>query len=95
MYWEAYWGIVNKPESVVRDVMIKLERETKEKEKMAMNKQKLEQDVQKQQEKLVLRKKSRIVESPTQLPLPKTTENSPENIIPLTIMSNQNTCRII
>ena len=28
VYWEAYWGIVNKPASVVRDVMIKLERET-------------------------------------------------------------------
>ncbi len=28
VYWEAYWGIVNKPLSVVRDVMIILERET-------------------------------------------------------------------
>ena len=28
MYWESYWQIVNKPASVVRDVMIKLERET-------------------------------------------------------------------
>ena len=37
VYWEAYWGIVNKPASVVRDVMIILERETWEKEKMAMN----------------------------------------------------------
>ncbi len=36
VYWEAYWKIVNKPASVVRDVMIKLERETGEKEKMAM-----------------------------------------------------------
>ena len=78
VYWEAYWGIVNKPASVVRDVMIKLERETREKEKMAMNKQKLEQDVQKQQEKLVLRKKRRIIESPTQSPYPKSTENTPE-----------------
>ena len=78
VYWEAYWGIVNKPASVVRDVMIKLERETWEKEMMAMNKQKLEQDAQKQQEKLVLRKKRRIIESPTQSPLPKSTENTPE-----------------
>ncbi len=38
VYWEAYWGIVNKLPSVVRDVMITLERETREKEKMAMNK---------------------------------------------------------
>ena len=36
------------------------------------------QDVQKQQEKLVLRKKRRIIESPTQSPLPKSTENTPE-----------------
>jgi len=43
-----------------------------------MNKQKLEQDVQKQQEKLVLRKKRRIIESTTQSPLPKLTENNPE-----------------
>jgi len=28
VYWEAYWQIVNKPASVVREVMIKLERET-------------------------------------------------------------------
>ncbi len=38
VYWEAHWQIVNKPVSVVRDVMIKLEKETK----MAVNKQKLE-----------------------------------------------------
>ena len=74
VYWEAYWGIVNK----VRNVMIKLERETQEKEKMAINKQKLEQDVQKQQEKLVLRKKRRIIESTTESPLPKSTESTPE-----------------
>ena len=49
VYWEAYWEIVNKPASVVRDVMIKLKKETREKEnKIAMKKQKLEQDVQKQ-----------------------------------------------
>ncbi len=44
MYWEVYWQIANKPASVVRDAMIKLERETQEKEKMAINKQKLEKD---------------------------------------------------
>ncbi len=76
--WEAYWRIVSKPASVVRDVMIKLERETQEKEKMAMNKQILERGVQKQQEKLVLRKKRRIIESPTQSPVPKSTENTPK-----------------
>ncbi len=62
---------------------------------MAMNKQKLEQDVQKQQDKLVLRKKRRIIESPPQLTLPKSTENTPEKIIPWTIVSNHNTCIII
>jgi len=61
----SYWQIVNKPVSVVRDVMIGLERETREKEKMAMNKHKLERDVQKQQEEIGLRKKRRIIESPT------------------------------
>ncbi len=78
VYWEAYWQIVNKPASVVREVMINLENELKEKEKMVGNKQKLEKDeadklerqkVQKQEE-LQHKKKRRIVESPTQLPLP-------------------------
>ena len=62
---------------------------------MDMNKPTLKQDVQKQQEKLVLRKKRRIIESPTQSPLPKSTENTPKKIIPLTIVSNHNTCIII
>ena len=73
VYWEAYWRIVNKPASVVGEVMINLEKETKEKEKMVGNKQKLEKDeadklerqkVQKQEE-LQHKKKRRIVESPT------------------------------
>ena len=44
VYWEAYWQIVNKPVYVVREVMINLEKELKEKEKMVGNKQNLEKD---------------------------------------------------
>ncbi len=47
-------------------------------EKDGYEQKKLKKDVQKQQEKLVLRKKRRIIESPTQLTLPKSIENTPE-----------------
>jgi hypothetical protein len=55
---------------------------------MAVNQQIHKIDAQKQQEELGLRKKRRIIESPTQSPLPKSPENTPEKIIPSTIMSN-------
>ena len=42
VYWEAYWQIVNKPASVVREEMIKLENERKERDKMVGNIWKLE-----------------------------------------------------
>ena len=44
VYWDAYWPIVTKPAPFVREVLMKLEKETKEKEKMVGNKQKLEKD---------------------------------------------------
>lgn len=81
VYWEAYWPIVNHPASFVREVLIKLEKETKEKEKMAGNKQKLEKDetqVKKQQE--LKRKRRRIMESPTQSPLRTSPDCSPEKM---------------
>ncbi len=31
VYWEAYWQVINKPAPVMREVMIYLENETKEK----------------------------------------------------------------
>ncbi len=67
--------------------MIKLEKETKEKEKVTGSKQKLEKDeadmlevqkVQKQQEELGHKKKRRIIESLTQSPLPKSPDYTPE-----------------
>ncbi len=66
--------------------MIKLEKETKEKEKMVGNKWKLEKDeadmveaqkVQKQEE-LEHKKKRRIIESPTQSSLPKSPDYTSE-----------------
>jgi len=81
VYWEAYWPIVNKPASFVREVLMKLEKETKEKKKMVGNKQKLEKDetqVKKQQE--LKRKRRRIMESPTQSPLRTSPDCSPEKM---------------
>ncbi len=80
--------------------MNKLENEMK----MAVNKPNLEKDeagmlevqrMWKQQKELGLRKKRRLIESPTQSPLPKSSENTSEKIIPFTIMSNHSSCRII
>ena len=46
VYWEAYWPIVNEPVLVVREVMMKLEKEIKENDtkKMIENKWKLERE---------------------------------------------------
>ena len=79
VYWEAYWPIVTKPASLVREVLIKLEKETKL--KMVGNKQKLEKDetqVKKQQE--LKCKRRRIMESPTQSPLRTSPDCSPEKM---------------
>ena len=94
MYWGDYWQIINKPASVVREVMIKLEKVMK----MAVNKQKCEKDEadvleelkarkHKQQEELGFTKERIIIQSPTQLPLPKSQGYTLKKKIPLTIMS--------
>ena len=77
MYWKAYWRIVNKLAFVVRDVLITLEKETKEKEKIVGNKQKLKKndadklEMQKAKKHDKLKpKRRRIMKSPTQSPLP-------------------------
>ena len=88
MFWEAYWPIVNDPVLDVRKVMIKLEKERKEIEmkKMSENKRKLEREeaerleAQKKQEELILRKRKKIVESPTQSPLPSSPDSTPEKM---------------
>ena len=66
--------------------MIYLEKELKEKEKIVGNKQKLEIDEAdklerqkaRKQEELQHKKKRRIVESPTQSPLPNSPDYTPE-----------------
>ena len=68
VYWETYWQNVNKSVSIVREVLIKLEKETKL--KMVGNKQKLEKDeTQEKKQEELKRKRRRIMESPTQSPL--------------------------
>lgn len=72
----------------VRKVMIKLEKERKEIEmkKMSEKKRKLEREeaerleAQKKQEELILRKRKKIVESPTQSPLPSSPDSTPEKM---------------
>ena len=79
VYWEAYWPIVNKPASLVREVLMKLEKETKEKAKMVGNKQKLEKDeTQEKKQEELKHKRRRIMESPTQSPLPMSLDYTPE-----------------
>ena len=65
VYCEAYWPIVNKPMSAVREVMMKLDKQRRENElkKMSENKQQLEKEeaewpvAQKNQEECKLRGK--------------------------------------
>ena len=86
VFWKAYCPIVNYPVLDVRKVMMKLEKETKENEmkKTIENKEKLESEeadrleAQKKQEELRLRKRKKIVESPTQSPLPNSPDSTPE-----------------
>ena len=88
VFWESYWPIVNEPVLAVRNAMMKLEKERKEKEmkKIRENKQKLEREeadrleAQKKQEELRLRKRKKIVESPTQSPLPSSPDSTPEKM---------------
>jgi len=87
-YWKAYWPIVNEPVLKVRDVMMKVDKERRENEmkKMSENKRKLEEEeaerleAAKKQEELRRRKRKKIVESPTQSPLPSTPDSTPEKM---------------
>ena len=80
VYWEAYWKVVNEPTKVVHSVIQKIEHEIKMK-KMADQKHKLEKDraerlqAEKKQEELRLRKRKKIIESPTQSPIPSSPES--------------------
>ena len=88
VFWEAYWPIVNDPVMDVRKVLMKLEKERKENEmkKMSENKRKLEREeadrleARKKQEELRLRKRKKIVESPTQSPLPTSPDSTPDKM---------------
>ena len=88
VFWEAYWPIVNEPVGAVRNAMMKLEKERKEKElkKMSENKRKLEREeadrleAQKTREELRRRKKKKIIESPPQSPLPSSPDSTPEKM---------------
>ena len=87
VYWEAYWKVVNEPTKVVLSVIQKLDKERLEiKRKMAADqKHKLEKELEKdraerlqaekKQEELRLRKRKKIVESPTQSPIPSSPES--------------------
>jgi len=83
VYWEAYWKVVNEPTKVVLNVIQKLDKERHEilMKKMADQKHKLEKDraerlqAEKKQEELRLRKRKKIVESPTQSPIPSSPES--------------------
>ena len=85
MYWEAYWPIVNESLLDVRKVMMKLDKGRKENEKNEKQR-KLEREeaeplkVLKKQEELRLRKTKKIVESPTQSPLPSSPHSTPEKM---------------
>lgn len=79
VFWETYWQNVNKSVSIVREVLIKLEKETKL--KMVGNKQKLEKDeTQEKKQEELKRKRRRIMESPTQSPLRTSPDCSPEKM---------------
>jgi hypothetical protein len=88
VFWEAYRPIVNEPVLAVRNAMMKLEKDRKEKElkKMSENKRKLEREeadrleAQKKHEEQRRRKKKKIIESPTQSPLPSSLDSTPEKM---------------
>ena len=70
--WEAYWPIANDPILAVREVRMKLEKETREHErkKMSENKRKLEREeadrleAKKKQEELRFRKRKKLSNHP-------------------------------
>ena len=72
-YWDTYWKIVHEPEQMVFDVIDKMDQERREMENKQMADQKREEaknlETEKKQEELRLRKRKKIIESPTQSPL--------------------------
>ena len=83
VYWEAYWNIVHQPVELVVGIIEKLndqrreiEKEQAADEKRNMEKEKAERVVaEKKQEELRLRKRKKIIESPTQSPLSEPPES--------------------
>lgn len=83
VYWEAYWKVVNEPIPAAMKVIQKLDKERQEiiTKKMADQKHKLEKvraerlQAEKKQEELRLRKRKKIIESPTQSPILDTPES--------------------
>ncbi len=79
---------MNEPVLKVRDVMMKLDKERREIEmkKISENKRTLEREeaerleAEKKQEELRRRKRKKIVESPTQSPLPSSPDSTPEKM---------------
>ena len=83
VYWEAYWKVVQQPVYLVMGIIEKLndERREIEKEQAADEKRNIEKEkaerlvAEKKQEELRLRKRKKIIESPTQSPLSEPPES--------------------
>jgi hypothetical protein len=83
VYWEAYWNVVHQPVELVVGIIEKLndERREIEKEQAADEKRNIEKEkaervvAEKKQEELRLRKRKKIIESPTQSPLSEPPES--------------------
>ena len=83
VYWEAYWKVVHQPVDLVMGIIEKLndERREIEKEQAADQKRNIEKEkaervvAEKKQEELRLRKRKKIIESPTQSPLSEPPES--------------------
>jgi len=88
--WKALWPIINKTSLEVREVVVKLQTERKEKEQKKKDKiewrhqqeesERLE--AQKKKAELEARKRRTIDESPTQWPLPSLPDLTPEKTTP-------------
>ena len=83
VYWEAYWKVVHQPVDLVMGIIEKLndKRREIEKEQAADEKRNIEKEkaerlvAEKKQEELRLRKRKKIIESPTQSPLSEPPES--------------------
>lgn len=81
--WEAYWKVVHEPVDMVMGIIKKLndKRREIEKEQAADEKRNIEKEkaerlvAEKKQEELRLRKRKKIIESPTQSPLSEPPES--------------------